>query len=95
MKHIINIVIPLLKAQWEDVAYNLDYESPTIDGIKESCHVDPKKCCQKLFKDWLDTNHGIKPKTWSTLLNAIVENEDFTKATEDILEKLETIAVVS
>ena len=89
MWDIINIVIPLLSAEWEDVAYILHYDSPTINEIKELHQRVPRKCCRELFKDWLETNHGIKPKTWFTLLNTIAENENFTKTTEDMLEKLE------
>ena len=89
MKDLIIIVIPLLKAEWEDVAFILNYKTPSIDSIKESHHNDPKKCCRELFKNWLETNHGVSPKTWGTLLNTIAECGDFTKTAEDILEQLE------
>ena len=89
MKDLIIIVIPLLKAEWEDVAFILNYKTPSIDGIKESNRNDPKKCCRELFKNWLETNHGVSPKTWGTLLNTIAESGDFTKTAEDILEQLE------
>ena len=89
MKDLIIIVIPLLKAEWEDVAYILNYKTVTINSIKQSHHSDPKKCCRKLFTDWLETNHGVSPKTWGTLLNTIAESEEFTKTAEDILKQLE------
>ena len=89
MKDLIIIVIPLLKAEWEDVAFLLNYKATTIDSIKQSQQNNPKRCCRELFKDWLQTNHGVSPKDWGTLLNTIAESEDFTKTVEDILEQLE------
>ena len=89
MKDLIIIVIPLLKAEWKDVAFLLNYEPATINGIKQSQREDPKKCCRELFEDWLETNHGVSPKDWGTLLNTIAESEDFSKTVEDILKQLE------
>ena len=89
MRDLIIIVIPLLKAEWEDVAFILNYKAATISSIKQYHHNDPKKCCRELFTDWLETNHGVSPKNWGTLLNTIAESEDFTKTAEDILEQLE------
>ena len=89
MKDLIINVIPLLKAEWEDVAFILDYKAAAINSIKQSHHNDPKKCCRELFMDWLETKHGVSPKNWGTLLNTIAESDDFTKTVEDILEQLE------
>ena len=89
MKDLINIAIPQLKADWEDVAYNLDYDTTEINGIKASQQKDPKNCCRELLKDWLETNRGVSPKNWFTLLNSIAENKDFTMTVENILKQLE------
>ena len=89
MKDLTIIVIPLLKAEWEDVAFLLNYNPTTINSIKQSQRDDPRKCCRVLFLDWLETNHGVSPKDWGTLLNTIAESEEFTKTVEDILEQLE------
>ena len=89
MKDLIIIVIPLLKGEWEDVAFLLNYKPAEINNIKQAQHYDPKRCCRELFIDWLETNHGVSPKDWGTLLNTIAESEDFTKTVEDILEQLE------
>ena len=85
MKDLVNIVIPQL-ADWETVAYTLDYDIRTVETIKNQYQ---NRHCQELFKDWLSTSHGVRPKTWFTLLNNIAENENFTSAVERILEKLE------
>ena len=89
MKDLTIFVIPLLRADWEDVAYTLNYKVAVVNSIKQSHQNDPKKCCRELFKDWLETKHGVSPKTWGTLLNSIAECDDFTRTVENILEQLE------
>ena len=89
MKDLIINVIPLLNADWEDVAYLLEYTDFKINSIKESHHQNPRKCCRELLKDWLDTNRGVCPKNWSTLLNTIAQCEDFTNRAENIIKYLE------
>ena len=71
------------------MAYILSYDTNTINSVRESHPQDPKKCCRQILTDWLETNRGVSPKTWFTLLNTIAEDEDFTKATGDILVELE------
>ena len=36
------IVVPRIMAYWEDVAFALRYKIPTVTGIRETCHTDPK-----------------------------------------------------
>ena len=50
MGDLITIVIPKIKAYWEDVAYLLQFKIIDVDAIKEKHNDDPKKCCQQLFK---------------------------------------------
>ena len=88
MGDINKIVIPKIQAEWEDVAYALHYEIPTVNAIKAMCNDNPKKCCKELFKDWLSTDHGAAPKTWSTLLDKLKEVEDLAAATNDIMNEL-------
>lgn len=82
------VVVPFINAQWEDVAFELDYNIPTVKSIKVACQGKPATCCKELFKDWLTTNCGKAPKTWSTLLKAIKEIQDLTSASEKIVEQL-------
>ena len=39
-----------------------------VNAIKLKNNDNPKKCCKDIFKDWLSTDHGVGPKTWSTLI---------------------------
>ena len=84
-----NIVVPRIKAEWEDVAYALRYKIVTVNAIKVQHHEDPKRCCRQLFMDWLLTNHGVIPKTWSTLLDKLRKVEDLSAATQEIISELE------
>ena len=87
------IVIPRIKAEWEDVAFALRYKIVTVNSIKEKHKENPKKCCRELFKDWLSTDHGVSPKTWSTLLNKLKEVEDLATATQEISNEIEKLAI--
>ena len=83
------IVVPLIMANWEDVAYNsLHYDIPTVEGIEATHNKDPKKCCQEMFKHWLKTNSGVGPKTWETLLKQLKEVPELTASLENITKQL-------
>ena len=92
MGDINKIVIPKIQAEWEYVAYALRYQIPTVKAIKAKCNDNPKKCCKELFEDWLSTDHGAGPKTWSTLLDKLKEVEDLAAATNDIMNELRKLA---
>ena len=91
MGNINKIVVPRIQAEWEDVAYALSYEISTVNGIGASSE-DPKKCCKKLLKDWLSTDHGVAPKTWSTLIEKLKEIEELAAATNEIIIELKKLA---
>ncbi|XP_065910855.1 uncharacterized protein [Dysidea avara] len=87
MKILNRIVIPKIRAEWESVAYSMDYDPYTVSAIeKESRNL--QDCCQKLFKDWLTTSNGSSPKTWKTLLKCIEDVEELTAAVEEIKAEL-------
>ena len=91
MGDINKIVIPKILAEWEYVAYALHYKIPTVKAIKAKCNDNPKKCCKELFEDWLSTNHGASPKTWSTLLDKLKKVEDLAAARDEIMEELKKL----
>ena len=66
----------------------MKYDIAIVDAIGQKHQNDGKKCCQELFKDWLMTEHGIKPKTWSKLLSQLRKVEELTASIELIEEKL-------
>ena len=91
MGDINKIVIPKIQAEWEDVAYALRYEIPTVNAIKAKYNDNPKKCCKELFKDWLSTDHGTGPKTWSTLLDKLKDIEDLAAANGEIMDEFKKL----
>ena len=82
------IVVPKVSAEWEDIAYALEYDIPTVKQIRNKHKENPRKCCKELFEDWLTTDNGAKPKIWQTLINKFEEIEDLHSITDDIIKKL-------
>ena len=92
MGKINKFVVPQIQAEWEDVAFALQYKIPTVNAIKAKHNDNPNKCCKELFKDWLSTDHGVGPRTWSTLLEKLQEIEDLAVATSEIKTELQKLA---
>jgi len=88
MSDLIRIVIPRIKAEWEDVAFALRFKIETVKAIMSKHKGDPKKCCRELLMDWLSTHHGVSPKTWSVLLKNLKQVEELVKVTEEIIKEL-------
>ena len=55
----------------------LEYPIPKKREIIERQRGDPTKCCVELLEDWLSTDNGVKPKTWSKLLSLLKEIREF------------------
>ena len=82
------IVVPRINAEWEDVAFALHYEIHTVKSIRNKHNNDPIKCCKELFKDWLTSNNGTRPKIWFTLLDKLNKVGDLAAAREVIMKEL-------
>ena len=87
MWDLIKIVIPEVKAEWKHLAYSMKYNTATVKAIKKDCS-DSAECCETLFEDWLSTDHGAAPKTWSTLLQKINDVDTLATAVDDIKGQL-------
>ena len=88
MWNLIKIVIPKIKAEWENVAYSMGYDPSTVDAIENECNGNLDKCCKKFFKDWLTTNNGCTPKTWQKVIERIKAVDNLTAAAENISMEL-------
>ena len=88
MHDLIEIVMPKIQAEWEIVAFILQFKIHEVNYIKQNCKEDPGKCCLKLFIDWLETGQGVSPKTWATLLDKLGKIPQLTAVTEEIKLKL-------
>ena len=72
----------------------LEYEVMYKQVIKERCHNDPEKCCVELLEDWLSSDRGVSPKSWSRLIEALKGIKSLTATTEKIIQDLANAGVV-
>ena len=94
MRLLHNIVVPRIAADWSIVADYLEYEVEYKRIIKERCRDDPVKCCVELLEDWLSSDRGVSPKSWSRLIEALKGIKSLTDATEKIVQDLVKAGVV-
>ena len=88
MKRLHQLVIPNVAAEWKTVADYLDFTLPLIKIIEEQCRNDPVKCCTELFRQWLSSDYGVRPKTWSILIETLKEITQLSTVTKEIEQKL-------
>ena len=93
MRLLHEIVVPRIAADWNIVADYLEYEVEYKRVIKEKCHDDPMKCCVELLEDWLSSDRGVTPKSWSKLIEALKGIKTLKATTEKIIEDLEKAGV--
>ena len=55
-------VIPNIKADWKHFAYSLDYDIHAVKAIEKDYH-ESGWYYEKLFKDWVCSDHGVVSKT--------------------------------
>jgi len=94
MRLLIRIVIPKIAFMWKTVADFLDYDISTIENIKQKYRDNCEECLDGLFRDWLSTNHGVKPKTWARLLERLKEIGQLATATSEIENELVKIGIL-
>lgn len=88
MRWMHKIIIPNVSYCWKKVADFLEYPIPKKKEIEERQRGDPTKCCVELLEDWLSTDNGVKPKTWSKLLSLLKEIRELTSVSSSIEEQL-------
>ena len=88
MRLLHEIVVPRIAADWSIVADYLEYEVEYKRIIKERCHHDPVKCCVELLEDWLSSDRGVSPKSWSRLIEALKGIKNLKATTEKIVQEL-------
>ena len=88
MKLLRQIVIPRIAASWETVADYLEYEPEYKQLIKRKRHNDAQECCVELLEDWLCSDRGVSPKSWTVLINTLKDIKDLTASTEKIIIEL-------
>ena len=92
MGDLLKFVVPEIQAHWENVAHiALCCDVETVKTIRCKHQSNVKKCCQEMFEIWLTTVHGVKPKTWLTLITQLKTVEELISATEVIENKLKDL----
>ena len=91
MKELHEFVIPHIASYWREVADYLEYNIGVIKTIKEKCNNNPVKCCDDLLRNWLSTNNGVGPKTWSTLIFTLMDITDLEEVARHIEQKISII----
>ena len=87
MQKVKKLVIPEVMADWQDLAYSLEYEYAQIKAIKKN-NEDVSDRCTMLLQDWLETNHGCTPKTWGKLIEKIQDVDELYAAADRIKKSL-------
>ena len=82
-----SIFTPKIKAHWKDLAYCMRYSPEEVEAFQKDS-VDLNEHCEKVFVNWLTTDHAPKPKTYKTLLTYIKKIDDLTSASEAIEKEL-------
>ena len=94
MRLLHEIVIPRIAADWSMVADYLEYELEYKRLIRENCRDNAQRCCVELLEDWLTSNRGVSPKSWSKLIGVLREIKSLKATTEKIVEDLATAGVI-
>lgn len=88
MKKLHQLVVSKVAMEWKTIADYLEFTLPMIKIIEEKCRCDPVKCCTELFRQWLSSDYGVGPKTWSTLIKILKEIRQLLMATKEIEQSL-------
>ena len=94
MRLLHEIVVPKIAADWSIVADYLEYDLKYKQTIKENCQNDPMKCCVELLEDWLSSNRGVSPKSWSKLIEALKGIRSLKVETEMIIHDLAQAGII-
>ena len=94
MRLLHEIVVPRIAADWSMVADYLEYELEYKRLIGEKCRDNPQKCCVELLEDWLTSNRGVSPKSWSKLIEVLREIKSLKATTEKIVKDLSKAGVI-
>ena len=87
MWELTEIVIPKIKAEWENLAYCMRYTPEEVNGFRKDSQ-DSGECCKSLLVNWISTDHRREPKTYQTLLKRIKKIKNLATASEAVEKEL-------
>lgn len=77
-----------MAGHWKIVAFGLHYDITRVRIIQQQCRDDPENCTCELFMYWLQSNEGLGPRSWQTLLSTLKEIPKLTAVSESIEKEL-------
>ena len=84
MKLMHKIVIPKVSPYWEKLHAYLEYDVITKKEIETKYKGDPQQCCTALLEDWIMSDRGVGPKSYTKLLEVLDEMTEIGSITEQI-----------
>ena len=95
MKLLYKLVIPKISAHWDVVLANLEYDLAFKQELHRKYRGNPRECCTDLLEDWISSDRGISPKTFTKLLEVLCTINDVAPFMRDMIDglKKEGIAI--
>ena len=90
MRLLYKIVIPKVSAHWDVVLANLEYDLAFKQELDRKYRGNPRECCTALLEDWISSNRGISPKTFTKLLEVLCTINEIAPFMRDIIDGLKT-----
>ena len=88
MKLLYKFVIPKVSAHWEVILAYLQYDLSFKQELDKKHKRDPRSCCTNLLEDWISSDAGIGPKTYTTLLEVLYSIPEVANFAQDIKNQL-------
>ena len=88
MKLLYKLVIPKISAHWDVVLANLEYELAFKQELDRKYKGNPRECCTALLEDWISSNRGVIPKTFTKLLEVLCTINEIAPFMRDMIEAL-------
>ena len=88
MKLLYKLVIPKISAHWDVVLANLGYDLAFKQELDRKYKGNPRECCTNLLEDWISSDRGLSPKTFTKLLEVLCTINDIAPFMRDIIDGL-------
>ena len=73
-------VVPKVLAHWMEIGYCLKVDEEDLQAIEIELHNDQRTACRKMLRKWLGSPSTRAPKTWRTLVQALLDlNIDYSR----------------
>ena len=94
MRLLYKLIIPKISAHWDVVLANLQYELAFKQELDRKYRGNPRECCTALLEDWISSNRGVIPKTFTKLLEVLCTINEIAPFMRDMIEALKKEGIV-